>query len=102
MLKLWEIFVPTHHPSGPKIGEVYHEMWDQYVSELAGGLTIYSPLKGRWQDNGTMIKEGMIPCRIVCEEGQIELIAQMTAKHYQQKEILYWKVSDEVYLYQHG
>tara|TARA_Y100000034_G_C6896119_1_gene413180 strand:+ start:1905 stop:2099 length:195 start_codon:yes stop_codon:yes gene_type:complete len=53
--------------------------------------------KGEWiSPDGVLFRERMIPVRICCTEEQIEKIADMTAKYYEQEAIMYYTVSNYV------
>ena len=96
---LWEILVPTKTNEGKEIPIHEHHDWDIKVRTIAGGLTIASPVKGQWTDkDGILFIERMLPIRIACPRQQIEQIADLTASHYKQKAIMYYLVSEEVYI----
>lgn len=58
---------------------------------------VISPIKGQWiSQNGELFKERMIPVRIACSREQIDKIADITAKYYDQKAIMYYLISEEV------
>ncbi len=96
-MNLYEILVPTVRPSGKPIRTKSHRVWDAKVREISGGLTVLTPAKGQWvSPDGELFAERMIPVRIMCEPKQIEQIADMTAKFYEQLAIMFYKVSDEV------
>lgn len=94
---LWEILVPTEkrlHP-GKYYTTRYHRVWDAKVRAIAGGLTIIHPVKGHWiSPSGELFQERMIPVRIACTYQQIDQIADITAKYYDQLAVMYYKVSD--------
>ena len=96
-LKLYEILIPTIRNNGKPFRTRYHKVWDKKVREITGGLTILSPAKGQWvSSNGELFLERMIPVRIACSKEQIEIIADLTAKYYDQKAIFYYCISNEV------
>lgn len=99
MLSLYEILVPTVRMDRPGrfFTTRYHRLWDAKVRGIAGGLTILKPAKGQWlSPDGVLFDERMIPVRIACTKEQIDQIADLTAKHYQQKAVMYYRLSDEV------
>jgi hypothetical protein len=53
-----------------------------------------SPSKGQW-----ISPHGMIPVRIIANQDQIHDLLKMTAEHYDQEEVLCYKISDEVIFY---
>lgn len=97
--EMWEILVPTVRNDGRPIKTRFHKVWDAKVYELAGGLTILTPTKGRWlSPNGKLFAERMIPVRIVATREEIKRIIDVTIKHYEQLAVLAYKISDEVML----
>jgi|SRR6185369_17976936 len=95
---MWKILVPKSYPDGAEISVNDHKIWDNEVSKLAGGLTIYNSVKGRWLDpKGDLIAESVIECAIACTFEEIRRVAQFTKEHYNQKSVCFWKVSDAVY-----
>jgi hypothetical protein len=96
-IQFYEILVPTISNEGKPYRLKYHRVWDNIVREISGGLTIIAPIKGQWvSTNGEVFKERMIPVRLACSKEQIEEIADITAKYYNQKAIIYYLISDEV------
>jgi len=96
-MELYEILVPTQTNEGKPIRTRYHRVWDSKVREITGGLTIVPPVKGEWvSDAGELFRERMIPVRIACTKEQIEQIADMTAKYYNQLAIMFYLISKEV------
>lgn len=96
---LWEILVPTIRNCGKPFRTRYHRVWDKKVREISGGLTIMSPVKGQWiNEGGTLFAERMIPVRIICTETEIDSIIKMSLKYYDQEAILAYKIATEVKL----
>ncbi len=94
---LWQILVPTVRNDGRPIRLRCHRVWDAKVRAIAGGLTILSPSKGQWVcDQGQLYAERMIPVMVACTREQIEVIADITAKYYEQLAVMFWLVSDQV------
>lgn len=107
--KLWEILVPhrmgnhdlyRHDNSLPKSKRIipvpYHQIWDEKVRKITGGLTICKSAKGQWVDrDGKLFKEIMIPVKIACSEEQIIEIANMSKEFYQQKAIFVSLISEK-------
>ena len=93
---LWEILVPCVRNDGRPIRTRFHRVWDAKVRAVAGGLTVLNPSKGMWTNNsGKVFAERMIPVRIRCTREEIEKIAAMTLKYYEQEAVMYYKISDE-------
>ena len=96
-LKLWEILVPSYTNDGHEIQIEHHKKWDLFVQELTSGLTIQKTSKGIWLNPGEeKYEEKMIPVKIACTKKQIKKISDFTAKHYEQKAIMYYLVSKKV------
>jgi hypothetical protein len=101
MTALWEILVPTEKrlEPGKFYRTRYHQVWDEKVRAISGGLTIMQPAKGHWvAPCGETFIERMIPVRIIATREQIESIIDMTMEYYDQLAILCYKLSDEVIL----
>jgi len=98
--EMWEILVPTMSNEKKPYRTRYHRVWDKKVYEIAGGLTILTPVKGKWvfKNSNALFEERMIPVRIVCTREQIEKIVDMTIKYYKQFAVLAVKISDDVIL----
>lgn len=83
-----------------KISTKYHKVWDKMVIKHTGGLTVYRPSQGYWTaPTGSTVRERMIPVRISCSRAEIREIAEFTAEYYNQEEVMYYLVSNEVYFY---
>jgi|SRR3989344_457732 len=94
---LWEILVPKNNPRGESIALSCHHMWDRKVRTITGGLTILKSVRGQWiSQDKTLFIEPMIPVRIACTREEIEQIATITAKHYQQQAVMFYLVSKQV------
>lgn len=97
---LWEILVPTIR----RIDNVpyrtrFHRVWDSKIREISGGLTIITPAKGQWiSPDGELFIERMIPVRIRCTRKDMAAIAVMTKEYYDQLAVMYYRISDEVYI----
>ncbi len=75
----------------------HHKNWDNYVRNVAGGLTILTPAKGQWLDlDSTLYQERVIPVRVSCTRKQLDKIIDFTLQHYRQLAVMAYKISDEV------
>ncbi len=111
-MNLYEILVPTKMgacdakgiilPDSPQVPVSigHHKMWDEFVKRQTGGLTILSPGKGQWVDKSTntLYTERVIPVRIACSERAIHTIAEFTKQHYRQLAVMFYLLSDKVYI----
>jgi hypothetical protein len=94
-MKLYEILVPTIYGDTMKpISTKHHRNWDAWVMKLSNGLTLLSPAKGRWRYQGDLYTERIIPVRIMCSEKQMQKIVEFTLKHYRQKAVMFYTISD--------
>jgi hypothetical protein len=95
-LYLYEILVPATLDD-KEIEVQYHRLWDKKVNKITGGLTIHKSTKGYWTSpEGDLFVEKMIPVRIMCTAEQIKRIADITAEHYKQKAVMFYRISDRV------
>lgn len=96
---MWEILVPKNFSDGSKIDISHHNEWDGMVRNISSGLTIFRAAKGQWvSPDNKLFTEEMVPVRIACSFPQIEMIADITAKHYKQEAIMYCLVSEDVFI----
>jgi hypothetical protein len=81
-------FVKTRH----------HRVFDRYVRKITGGLTIFAPGKGQWvnPENDELVEERIIP------EAELRKIVKFTIKHYDQDALMFYKVSDDVFIISRG
>lgn len=95
---LYEILVPCIKDGKP-IRTRYHKIWDKKVREISSGLTILKPVLGQWISNdGELYVERNIPVRIMCTEEEMNKIVEFTGYYYNQKAIMFYKISSEVYI----
>lgn len=96
---MWEILVPASNNKDLKFSFEHHKEWDEYVKNIAGGVTINKTAKGEWiSPDGTLFKDRVIPVRIMCTEDEIERIIDFTIVHYDQEAVLAYEVSNHVKL----
>ena len=119
-LPVWEILVPSYMPryvSGvdcftgwkfwtpysKKVSRLHHQIWDDHVSNLTGGLTIHSTIKGRWMSDRKMHAEPMITVTIACTEEVLTHVIALTKKHYRQESVYVTSLKDrEAWLFSEG
>jgi|SRR6478735_4391032 len=96
MKKLFEILVPTIYGDTVKpIRTRHHKKWDEYVRTISKGLTLMTPAKGQWVFNDSLFEERVIPVRVFCTDADMEKIVAFSFKHYRQKAIMYYVISNE-------
>lgn len=77
----------------------HHRVWDKAVEKISGGMTIYHPARGRWTHEEQRYVERMIPVRVMCTEDDIKKILGFTILHYEQIEVIAYRVSDRIIRY---
>lgn len=94
---MWRIMVPEADNGGRDFAPEDHKTWEAAVLAVSGGWTTHATARGAWTvpEDGRVQEEDMRPVDILCTKAQIDSIAAMTARHYGQKEVLFWKVADE-------
>jgi hypothetical protein len=100
MNAIWQILVPCNYNDGKPVRTRHHREWDRQVRTITGGLTIFPPSKGQWvdQSDGKLYQDRVIPVNVICDEEQIERIADITIKHYKQLAVMYFKLSDSSHI----
>jgi len=102
MPKLYEILIPIEMPCNgyiKPIRAIYHRVWDDAVRNITGGITILKPVDGQWlSPRNNLYSEKMIPVRIMCTNEQMEEIVKYTAEYYNQKAVMYYVISSEVFI----
>lgn len=114
MNALYQILIPTRYGDNNKpIGTAHHKEWDKYVQSITGGLTIFTPARGKWINDGVEHPERIIPVMVMCKEefsivpdtdireefkdkSQINKIINFTIKHYRQKAVMFFLVTEQV------
>jgi hypothetical protein len=97
-LKVWRVIIPTLMNDKP-VRTRHHRVWDAYVREITGGLSILAPGKGQWINSAKeLVEERIIPVDIVCTNEQFEKIKDYSFKHYQQDAMMFFLVSDTVFI----
>ena len=100
MNNLYEILVPTKYGDNLKpIRTAHHKSWDRYIRSLSGGLTILSPARGQWVHENRLFEERVIPVRIMCSESTMTQVVRFTAKHYRQKAVMFFLLSDQCFIF---
>jgi hypothetical protein len=96
-MPIYEILLPTQM-NGEPIELDHHRRWDRKVRTVSDGLTIFSEAIGQWvSPNGQLIRETVLPVRIVCSLIEMRRIALMTVAHYAQDVVLFYEISDQVF-----
>lgn len=99
MKNLYEILVPQADNFGNFIPVAIHNIWDDQVKKIAGGITINRSVKGSWKSpEGHYVTERMIPVTIMCSESEIVEIARMTKQFYHQDAVMFYMVSHNTYI----
>ena len=94
---LWEILVPcTFGDNAKPVRTKHHKEWDKLVKRISSGLTILSTGKGQWDFEGETHHDKVIPVRFIASSKQADKLADFTRRHYRQKSVMYYKISDDV------
>lgn len=97
---VWKILIP-YYKDGEKCSMEHHHEWDEEVIKISNGLTVLGTNQGKWISKcGRVFNEKMISVEIVCTIEDIEKIAEFTLKHYNQKAVYFYKISEEVHIYE--
>jgi hypothetical protein len=73
----------------------HHIVWDKKVRKISGGLTIHPVAKGQWvSPEDELFCERMIPVRVMAYYEQMDEIINFTIKHYHQRAVLAYRVSN--------
>jgi hypothetical protein len=92
MKALWEILIPSADEQTVKD-------WYAFVRQFSDGITILKDAKGEWvSPSGIFFEDYMIPIRIICTEGEINLIVDHTVKFFCQESVLAYMLSDNIIL----
>ena len=100
---LWEILVPAYWDASQRspylsndgvIPRTHHEVWDEQVRAISGGMTIFKSGIGEWEAS----RERMIPVRFMATRDEALKLANFTKEHYKQFAVMVYKLSDEVFI----
>lgn len=96
--EMWEILVPASSKD-KEFTYDHHKLWDEYVIDISGGITVMRTVKGEWvSQNNVRFKDRMIPVRVKCNEKDMKKIIDFTIRHYDQEAVLAYRLSDAVIL----
>lgn len=91
---MWQIFVPCNYNDGTPVRTRHHREWDRQVRVITGGLTILTPGKGQWvAPSGELFVDRMIPVQVMATHADMERVADITIRHYEQEAVLYYMVA---------
>ena len=110
---LWEILVPvqmaqeedftfTSYANRGHTIPIYtiildhHNLFDAFIIEKSGGMTILRPATGTWINKGKTERERMIPERFLACYSVAYDIVEFTKKHYKQDMVMCYMLSDKV------
>lgn len=93
---LWQIMVPCNYNDGRPVKTRHHREWDRQVRKITNGLTILPPSKGQWIDesDGKLYVDRMIPVNLIATEEDMEAVAKITMRHYDQLAVMFFKLSE--------
>jgi hypothetical protein len=97
-IKLYRVLVPTAKGDG-HFSTRHHREWDRRVAKISGGVSILTPISGKWKSpSGELIQERIIPVDIACTKEQLLAILKMTKAFYNQQAVMAYCISNEVIL----
>ena len=92
---LWEILVPVCRADGKEIDIPFHQLWDEKVRAVSGGLTITRSVRGQWIFEDKLFSERVIPCRVMATRWEMNQIAKITIAHYSdQLAVMFYRLSE--------
>lgn len=93
---LWQIMVPCNFNDGRPVRTRHHREWDRQVRRITGGMTILPPSKGQWVDptDGKLYADRVIPVNLIATADEMEVISEITMRHYDQLAVMFFKLSD--------
>jgi len=98
---LWEILVPVDYSDGSGFIPIeYHKQWDAYIRRISNGMTILRSAIGEWGDGDNIIRERMIPVRLLATREELDKILEVTKEFYKQKVVMAYKLSSDVIMYE--
>lgn len=100
MKKLFEIIIPKSDNNGTEFTAEKYQQWGDTVLSYTTGFTQYPTCLGYWINPETKYPqiEEVIPVKIWCFKETIQAIAAFTKTHFEQKEVMFYELSEKVYM----
>lgn len=93
---LWGMRIPIADNGGRVFSQPHHKVFMDPVLRKSGGSTENSWASGKWIDKGRLYTDRIIPFEFMATIEQADAIARRAAKHYRQKMVDYYMISDHV------
>jgi len=93
---LWGIRIPIADNRGRVFSQTHHKAFMDPVVMKSGGSTENSWASGKWIHKGQLYMDRIMPFEFMATIEEADSIASLAAKHYQQKMIDYYMISDHV------
>jgi hypothetical protein len=94
---LWGMRIPIADNRGSVFSQPHHKVFMNRVLKKSEGSTENSWASGKWIDKSRLYTERMLPFEFMATIEEAEAIAKRAAKHYRQKMIQYYVISDRVF-----
>jgi hypothetical protein len=94
---LWGIRIPIADNRGRVFSQPHHRVFMDPVLKKSGGSTENSWASGKWIDKSRLYTDRIIPFEFMATIEEAEAIAKRAAKHYRQRMIHYYVISDRVF-----
>jgi hypothetical protein len=93
---LWGMRIPIADKRGRVFSQPHHKAFMDPVLKKSGGSTENSWASGKWIHEGRLYMDRIMPFELMATIEEADAIASLAAKHYQQKMIDYYMISDHV------
>ena len=93
---LWGMRIPIADNRGRVFSQPHHKVFMDPVLEKSGGSTENSWASGKWIDKGRLYTDRIMPFEFMATIEEADAIARRAAKHYRQRMIDYYVISDHV------
>ena len=93
---LWGMRIPIADNRGRVFSQPHHKAFMDPVLEKSGGSTENSWASGKWIHKGRLYMDRIMPFEFMATIEDADAIASLAAKHYKQKMIDYYMLSDHV------
>ncbi len=100
MKRLYEMYIPITDNDGVDFPRDYLLNWESSVVQVSGGVTIFASATGVWinPETNEKVTEDVFPVRLSCEPEHMEIIANFTKGYFHQDTVMYYEVSDKVFM----
>ena len=93
---LFGMRIPIADNRGRVFSQPHHKAFTDPVLKKSGGSTENSWASGKWIDKGRLYTDRIMPFEFMATIEEADAIASLAAKHYRQKMIDYYMISDHV------